>query len=200
MSLQRTFIKSRNSYKVTFELGMASNPQQLEVRLLGDFNNWSYSEAPVLKYKNGSYVTKVELPEAREFQYRYMIGEHDWANDAYADAYVPSPHAYVDNCVVKLDSQSKPTAKKVKTTGFSFTKIEGVGPKISSLLVEAGIASYAELAAMKEEDISSILALAGKRYTMHNPATWPKQAKLLAQGKISALKTLQTKLKGGKKK
>jgi len=160
MSLQRTFIKSRNSYKVTFELGMASNPQQLEVRLLGDFNNWSYSEAPVLKYKNGSYVTKVELPEAREFQYRYMIGEHDWANDAYADAYVPSPHAYVDNCVVKLDSQSKPTAKKVKTTGL----------------------------------------LAGKRYTMHNPATWPKQAKLLAQGKISALKTLQTKLKGGKKK
>jgi hypothetical protein len=33
---------------------------------------------------------------------------------------------------------------------------------------------------------------------MHNPGTWPKQAKLAADGKWEELETLQKQLKGGK--
>jgi len=37
------------------------------------------------------------------------------------------------------------------------------------------------------------------RYKMHDPTTWPKQAKLAADGKWDELKKLQDELDGGKK-
>jgi len=38
------------------------------------------------------------------------------------------------------------------------------------------------------------------RYKMHNPSTWPAQAKLAAKGEWEKLGTLQAELSGGKKK
>ncbi len=78
------------------------------------------------------------------------------------------------------------------------TLIEGVGPKIAELLVAAGISTFAQLASAKPAAIKSILDAAGKRYQMHDPATWPKQAGLARDGKSAELAKLQEKLKGGK--
>ncbi|MFT4567430.1 MAG: putative flap endonuclease-1-like 5' DNA nuclease [Saprospiraceae bacterium] len=94
---------------------------------------------------------------------------------------------------------AKTTPKKaVKTAAVNFTKIEGIGPKIAGLIKDAKITSYEALATSKKKDLQSILDNAGKRYAMHDPSTWAKQSKLLAQGKLKELKTLQDKLKGGK--
>ena len=96
----------------------------------------------------------------------------------------------------------KVVAKKainVKVVADDLKKIEGVGPKMASILNEAGIKTFAQLATTKVATVKEILAAAGPRYKMHNPATWGKQAKLAAAGKWTALETLQGKLKGGKK-
>ncbi|MEM9886549.1 MAG: 50S ribosomal protein L27 [Bacteroidota bacterium] len=78
------------------------------------------------------------------------------------------------------------------------TKIEGIGPKIQSLLYEAGILTFVALSGTEPEKIREILLAAGNRYKMHNPTTWPKQAALAAAGQWDELKEYQDKLDGGK--
>lgn len=94
----------------------------------------------------------------------------------------------------------KPKLTKSKTAAKDdLTKIEGIGPKIAELLQNSGIDSYAKLADTKPQDIKTILDAAGKRYQMHDPATWPQQAALARDGKTVELKKLQDELKGGRK-
>jgi ribosomal protein L27 len=77
-------------------------------------------------------------------------------------------------------------------------KIEGIGPKIEELLHEAGIKTFVQLSETPAEKVKEILEAAGPRYTMHNPATWAKQAALAAEGKWDELKSWQDELDGGK--
>ena len=93
-----------------------------------------------------------------------------------------------------------PKAKKAtKGSGEDdFKKIEGIGPKISELLKNAGIPTFNDLANTDAEKIKEILAEAGSRYRMHDPTTWPKQAELAAAGDWDALKKWQDELDGGK--
>jgi len=78
------------------------------------------------------------------------------------------------------------------------TKVEGIGPKISGLLTEAGYGTFAALAATTPENIKGILTAAGSRYATHNPGTWPKQAEMASEGKWDELKIWQDELDGGK--
>ena len=48
------------------------------------------------------------------------------------------------------------------------------------------------------EKIREILHAAGARYQMHDPTTWPAQAKIAASGDWDALKELQDRLQGGR--
>lgn len=88
-----------------------------------------------------------------------------------------------------------PTAK---SSADDLKKIEGIGPKISEILTNAGIATFADLAASEAEKVKEILAEAGNRFKMHDPTTWPQQAKLAADDKWDELKALQDQLQGGK--
>jgi len=83
-------------------------------------------------------------------------------------------------------------ATVVDTTQVDDLKvIEGVGPKLAQMLVEAGITSYAILANAEVADIQKILDAAGSRYKMHNPTSWPLQARFARDGKFEALKSWQ---------
>ncbi len=89
------------------------------------------------------------------------------------------------------------TSKKLSDSD-DLKKIEGVGPKIAGLLVDAGIDTFAKLAVADIEKLNDILATAGPRYATHNPTTWPEQAALAASGNWDELKELQDKLNGGR--
>jgi large subunit ribosomal protein L21 len=86
--------------------------------------------------------------------------------------------------------------KKVKADDL--TRIEGIGPKVSKTLKEAGISTFEALSKAKVEDLQTILSDAGLK--MMDPATWPEQAKLAAQGDWDALEKLQDQLSGGRSK
>jgi len=75
-------------------------------------------------------------------------------------------------------------------------RIEGIGPKVSSLLNEAGIFTFAQLADAEVPRLKSIVDEAG--LTMMNPASWPDQARLAASGDWDALAKLQEGLKAGR--
>ena len=107
---------------------------------------------------------------------------------------------------VEKKAEAKPVVEeKVKAaapvetpTPDDFKKIEGIGPKIAGLITDAGIITFAQLAETPAEKIKEILSAAGSRYATHNPTTWPKQAKMAADGDWDALKKWQDELDGGK--
>jgi predicted flap endonuclease-1-like 5' DNA nuclease len=78
-------------------------------------------------------------------------------------------------------------------------KIEGIGPKIAELLKAGGIVSFRQLATAPPEKLQAILDAAGDQYRIHDPGTWPEQARLLAEGKLEAFEDLTRKLKGGRR-
>jgi NADH-quinone oxidoreductase subunit I len=78
-------------------------------------------------------------------------------------------------------------------------RIEGIGPKISSILQAAGIKTFAQLADTGVDRIKQILESADpKLLRLADPTSWPQQARLAASGEPDALKQYQEKLKGGR--
>lgn len=75
-------------------------------------------------------------------------------------------------------------------------KIEGIGPKISSILIQNQITTFKKLSEKTVDQLKIILSDANIRIA--DPATWPEQAALAAQDKWDQLKTLQDSLKGGR--
>jgi len=76
-------------------------------------------------------------------------------------------------------------------------KIEGIGPKVASILSEAGITTFQQMVEAGAEKLETILDDASLQ--MINADTWPEQAKLAASGEWDALEKLQDELKGGKR-
>jgi large subunit ribosomal protein L21 len=92
---------------------------------------------------------------------------------------------------------AKPAAKKATGKADDLKKIEGAGPKAAEALVNAGLDTFAKVAKAKPEELSAILSEASSRLSHIVTDTWPKQAKLAADGKWDDLKVLQDKLDGG---
>jgi len=79
-------------------------------------------------------------------------------------------------------------------------RIEGIGPKLSSVLQEAGIVTFAQLADATPEQLTDILEAADPRLLrLAHPASWPEQAALAAAGEWEALEALQGTLTRGRK-
>jgi large subunit ribosomal protein L21 len=115
------------------------------------------------------------------------------------DGKVTSKKQETKEVVAKKPETKKIETKKTETEVDKLTKIEGVGPKIETILKEAGIETYKKLAKTKPERISEILIeKGGNSYSRFDTATWPEQAKLAAEGKWDELKKMQEELAGGK--
>ncbi|THV58845.1 30S ribosomal protein S2 [Flagellimonas alvinocaridis] len=91
--------------------------------------------------------------------------------------------------------EQAPKAKAAKADDL--TKVEGIGPKAAEAIVSSGIGTYAELAKADPEKIKEILTEASSNLAHLDPTSWPKQAKLAADGKWDELKEWQDSVKGG---
>ncbi len=206
--LKKQYLKNKSICKVTFSLPLEATHTAKEVKLLGDFNGWDESLAISMKASKIDFSATVELEAGRQYEFRYLLDNQRWENDWEADGYVPTPFG-VYNSVVVLEAVAlenpaeKPTKKtspkKTATEKDNLTKIEGIGPKIAEILEGQGIATFDALSKAKAKDLKAILEAAGSRYKMHDPTTWPTQAKLAADGEWDKLTALQNELKGGKK-
>jgi predicted flap endonuclease-1-like 5' DNA nuclease len=76
--------------------------------------------------------------------------------------------------------------------------IEGIGPKIESILKSAGITSLEQLAKSDPADLQLILEQNEAHYHMHDSTTWPAQARLAANGDWDVLEDYQDELIGGR--
>jgi 1,4-alpha-glucan branching enzyme len=104
--LKKQYVKSRQVWKVTFDLPEAEMPPDIgveSVHLVGEFNDWDATATPMVRRRGGVYRSMVELPPGRDYQFRYVINGELWCNDWHADAYVPTGYGE-DNCVVTAPS------------------------------------------------------------------------------------------------
>ena len=101
--------------------------------------------------------------------------------------------------VIEAESESAAdTAASHAEPIDDLTKIEGIGPKISGWLNDAGITLYQQLAQLTPEQINETLRNAGHR--MAATDTWPEQAALAAAGRWDELAQLQDTLHGGRRR
>jgi len=228
--LKKQYSKSKPVCKVTFALPKEAVNGGKVIKVLGEFNNWSWKEGLPMKAGKNGFQASLELATGRHYEFRYLVDNETWVNDWEADAYYPTPYG-VENSVIYIESveiaapkakkaAAKPAAKKAAAPKAApkkakaapakkakasakpddLTKIEGIGPKIAGLLNAKGIKTFDDLSKAKKTTLSGVLAEAGSRFKMHDPATWPQQAKLAVKGDWDKLAKLQDKLKGGKKK
>jgi predicted flap endonuclease-1-like 5' DNA nuclease len=99
--------------------------------------------------------------------------------------------AVVSEPELEAASQPQPPAQP-----DDLKKLEGIGPKVASLLKENGITTFAQLAETPVAKLEEILD-ANKLQMMH-PGSWPQQAELAAAGDWEALENLQEELQGGR--
>lgn len=202
--------------KVSFRLAAEFVADASEGILLGEFNNWNPEEGVQLqKNEDGSMAADIALVSGRSYQYRYLLNDGRWINDyTRTTTWVEAFGHYVENSVVdvpvtekvkkpvvKKATAKKETVKKVavkKEVTDDLAKIEGIGKKIAALLKKQGIITFKDLSKSTVKNLKAILEAAGSQYSMHNPSTWPKQAKLAAVAKWEELELLQAELKGGK--
>ncbi|AUC75026.1 MULTISPECIES: 50S ribosomal protein L21 [unclassified Olleya] len=158
--------------------------------------------AKVLKHLQGDKV--IVFKKKRRKGYRKKNGHRQALTEIVIESIVASgakPAAKAEKAAPKKETkkvEAKAAPKKAaKATGKAddLKKVEGIGPKIAETLVEAGIATFAELAKTDAAKISEIIA--GVRGN-HVTDTWPAQAQLAADGKWDELKKWQDELDGGK--
>ena len=101
-------------------------------------------------------------------------------------------------------AETKPAAKKAapakakKVSAVDdLTKVEGIGPKAASALNAAGINTFADLGKAKVPAVQKILDESEGRFGAMNPGSWPKQAKMAADGKWDELQKWQDEHDGG---
>ena len=109
-----------------------------------------------------------------------------------------APEVVEEPKVEEAPKAAAPAPEKAASAKDDLRKVEGIGPKIASLLNDAGIFTFAELAATEASKVKEILVAAGSRYGFHDPTTWPEQAKMAAEGRWDELKKWQDESDGGK--
>jgi len=75
-----------------------------------------------------------------------------------------------------------------------FKKIEGIGPKIQELLNKAGIKTYEDLKNSDRDIMKKLLDDAGPQYRMHEPESWPAQAKMAFEDEWEKLEEYQEEI------
>ena len=121
-------------------------------------------------------------------QHEATIG--DLQGQLHAHSSVPAPP------VTDVSGGEAVLGRKVKLDDLKL--VEGIGPKIEELIHATGVTTWWGLANTQTAALRTMLDAAGPRFQMHDPGSWPQQARLLAEAKWAEFKALTDALSGGK--
>ena len=100
MTIKKQYLKNKSVCKVTFKIDEKMGNTAQKAHLVGEFNDWSTSATPMKRLKNGAFTTTINLEKGREYQFRYLLGQHHWENDPEADKQIPTPYGDSRNSVI----------------------------------------------------------------------------------------------------
>jgi hypothetical protein len=102
--ITKQYLKSRPVCKVKFRIPAVDVPSAESVHLVGDFNEWSHTETPMMYKKEGVFEATLYLPVGETYQYRYLIDNVDWMEDPYAEENVDNPYGDSNSLLDVTDS------------------------------------------------------------------------------------------------
>ena len=95
--LKKNYTKTGRSCRVTFKY---PNEEQAQSAVLaGEFNDWSVTETPMKKLKDGSFSVTISLKPGYSYRYRYVLDGNAWVNDPEADEYSPNEYGEKNSVV-----------------------------------------------------------------------------------------------------
>ena len=111
------------------------------------------------------------------------------------------PHSNINLSKSRSFSFNAPEAKaafgkSIKENDLKL--VEGIGPKIEELFHNFGIKTWKALSETSADKCQEVLDSGGKRYRIHDPASWPMQAKMAYEGHWQQLFEWQEKHRAGK--
>ncbi len=99
---------------------------------------------------------------------------------------------------VPAPAEPKKARAKKATEGDDLTQIEGIGPKVAGALINAGITTFVQLAAMSADDLVRIVKVEAGVRIVGDAKTWPKQAQFLVDGDLEGFEAYKDRLVGGR--
>ena len=123
-----------------------------------------------------------------------------WRSEAVDEALKP-PEANAQKIEVEEESEQESEPEPVAEASGEpddLTQVEGIGPKYAEILTGAGVTTFAQIAAMSEDEIVDLIKSNGGRKSA-SMGTWAEQAKLAAAGDWDGLAKLQDELSGGRR-
>jgi 1,4-alpha-glucan branching enzyme len=102
MSIKKQYLKTKPVCKVTFRISEEMGNSAGTAHVVGEFNNWNLYSTPMKKLKKGAFTATLDLEKGREYQFRYLLDDNTWENDAHADRSVPTPFGNSENSVISL--------------------------------------------------------------------------------------------------
>lgn len=144
-----------------------------ELKVLQDSNTKLMADLDSCNQKLASQTTKDKTTESKN-------------NPVSSDA-----QTYFNSALAKQS-----LGKKIKLNDLKI--IEGIGPKIEKLFHNFDIKSWENLSKASVKKCQEVLDSGGDRYRIHNPGSWPMQAKMAHEGKWVALARWQEEHKAGK--
>ncbi|WP_431124908.1 hypothetical protein [Flagellimonas flava] len=97
-----------------------------------------------------------------------------------------------------FDADAAKAALKKRVKENDLKIVEGIGPKIEGLFHNFGIKTWKDLSEISTVKCQEVLNSGGDRYRIHDPASWPMQAKMAYKGQWVELAKWQDKHKSGK--
>lgn len=169
--IKKSYVKTKKQYKVTFELPTEMVGKGRDVRVLANFNNWSWDGGLAMTNGKGTYKATAELP-AGHYQFRYLIDGWDWKNDEDAEAYTDSGYGTL-NCCFALDAVAAPEKKKAPAKKAAAKKPaakKAAAKKPAAKKATAKKAAPKKAAAKKADDLKKIEGIGPKIAGLLNEA------------------------------
>jgi 1,4-alpha-glucan branching enzyme len=100
MAITKRYLKTRPVCKVTFKIPAELANAAKTATVVGEFDNWSPTAAPMKRLKDGAFTATLDLETGEAYQFRYFLDENRWENEAEADKFVLSPYGDSKNSVI----------------------------------------------------------------------------------------------------
>jgi predicted flap endonuclease-1-like 5' DNA nuclease len=157
---------------------------------LGPFLEKKLNDAGVFTYEQISKWTPQDIQRVtKEIQFfEGRIEKDNWVSQARRLSSLKE-----DNPEALISSDKPRPAPEEEADNLQL--IEGIGPQIEQILRERGIQRFQDIAKSDPQDLRTILEETNPELLVHDPETWPAQARLAANQQWDVLKDYQEQLK-----
>ena len=146
--------------------------------------------------KAGDSMAEAQIAEASAAPETAEDPTIEMDNDSADDSALAESHSTAsDDSASKIDVVIE---EETTSDDIDLTIIEGIGPKYAEILMGAGVTTFAQIAAMSDDEIVTLVKDNGGRKSA-SMGTWAEQAKLAAAGDWDGLAKLQDELSGGRR-